>query len=300
MFSGKEGVVIFAGIVVLVLGASVLSFFASQKHSDTIPPVACTMEAKLCPDGSSVGRTGPDCAFALCPVAGSGEASSSEGTIAPGGGSGGGGPVVCAMDALACPDGSYVSRIPPSCIFAACPSTQPRPSGSCKSDADCATGYECTDISPVVREGYENLQCWKIGSPRPICLSGETRIATPIGDVPVKNIHKDDLVWSVNAEGKKVAVPVRLFTHTEAPTGHQVVHLTLADGRELFVSPRHKVADNRMAGSLLAGDSLEHSVIILAKLVPYDEPYTYDILPDSETGMYWGNDILLQSTLKTN
>ena len=28
---------------------------------------ACTMEAKLCPDGSSVGRTGPNCEFARCP-----------------------------------------------------------------------------------------------------------------------------------------------------------------------------------------------------------------------------------------
>jgi hypothetical protein len=27
----------------------------------------CTMEAKLCPDGSSVGRTGPNCEFASCP-----------------------------------------------------------------------------------------------------------------------------------------------------------------------------------------------------------------------------------------
>ena len=31
-------------------------------------PVACTMEAKLCPDGSSVGRSGPKCEFAPCPV----------------------------------------------------------------------------------------------------------------------------------------------------------------------------------------------------------------------------------------
>ena len=31
------------------------------------PPVACTQEAKLCPDGSYVGRTGPTCAFAACP-----------------------------------------------------------------------------------------------------------------------------------------------------------------------------------------------------------------------------------------
>ncbi len=31
--------------------------------------VACTMEAKLCDDGSSVGRTGPNCEFAECPIA---------------------------------------------------------------------------------------------------------------------------------------------------------------------------------------------------------------------------------------
>jgi len=32
-------------------------------------PVFCTMEAQLCPDGSSVGRTGPNCEFAPCPPA---------------------------------------------------------------------------------------------------------------------------------------------------------------------------------------------------------------------------------------
>lgn len=31
-------------------------------------PVACTQEAKICPDGSSVGRTGPNCEFAPCPA----------------------------------------------------------------------------------------------------------------------------------------------------------------------------------------------------------------------------------------
>jgi hypothetical protein len=30
--------------------------------------VACTMEAKQCPDGSYVGRTGPTCEFTACPV----------------------------------------------------------------------------------------------------------------------------------------------------------------------------------------------------------------------------------------
>lgn len=33
-----------------------------------IDPVACTMEAKLCPDGSAVGRSGPKCEFVPCPT----------------------------------------------------------------------------------------------------------------------------------------------------------------------------------------------------------------------------------------
>jgi hypothetical protein len=52
--------------------------FALAACSDPAPPAtpttqepppmkACSMEAKLCPDGSSVGREGPNCEFAACP-----------------------------------------------------------------------------------------------------------------------------------------------------------------------------------------------------------------------------------------
>lgn len=34
---------------------------------NTNEQVYCTADAKLCPDGSYVGRVAPDCAFALCP-----------------------------------------------------------------------------------------------------------------------------------------------------------------------------------------------------------------------------------------
>jgi hypothetical protein len=45
---------------------STIHFFAQKT-----PPhqTACTLEAKVCPDGSSVGRTGPNCSFAPCPTA---------------------------------------------------------------------------------------------------------------------------------------------------------------------------------------------------------------------------------------
>ncbi len=35
--------------------------------TQTVSPVSCTMEAKICPDGTAVGRIGPNCEFALCP-----------------------------------------------------------------------------------------------------------------------------------------------------------------------------------------------------------------------------------------
>jgi hypothetical protein len=41
--------------------------FTWSKFHTEAQPMACTEEAKLCPDGSAVGRTGPQCEFAACP-----------------------------------------------------------------------------------------------------------------------------------------------------------------------------------------------------------------------------------------
>lgn len=55
---------IIAPLVIVVLIAIGLVFFGARTPAG---PVACTMEAKLCPDGSAVGRAGPLCEFAPCP-----------------------------------------------------------------------------------------------------------------------------------------------------------------------------------------------------------------------------------------
>lgn len=41
----------------------------SPPRTRKTPPkrVACTKDAKICPDGTTVGRQGPDCEFAACP-----------------------------------------------------------------------------------------------------------------------------------------------------------------------------------------------------------------------------------------
>jgi hypothetical protein len=70
---------------------------------------ACTEEARLCPDGSYVGRMGPNCEFAPCPT--------SQLTPMPPTEE----PIACTMDARQCPDGTFVGRIGPDCEFAPCP-----------------------------------------------------------------------------------------------------------------------------------------------------------------------------------
>jgi len=58
-------------IILVILGILALgggSYYAIKKfQKSSVQP--CTLEAKQCPDGSYVGRTGPNCEFAACPEA---------------------------------------------------------------------------------------------------------------------------------------------------------------------------------------------------------------------------------------
>ena len=115
--------------------------------------VACTDDAKKCPDGSYVGRTGPNCEFATC-----------GGTNNP--------PTTCPALAKLCPDGSYASPSGPNCEFV-CPATSCSGLESeaatkirnvvqahlaCETDTDCevvAIAADCTDqcSAPMAKSG---------------------------------------------------------------------------------------------------------------------------------------------------
>lgn len=57
------------GIVLIVLLGVAGFFYRNVMETVGSPePVACTMDAKICPDGSSVGRVAPLCEFAACPT----------------------------------------------------------------------------------------------------------------------------------------------------------------------------------------------------------------------------------------
>lgn len=64
---------IIAVLIILVLlstsGVAGYTIYKNLMSNQEPRQTACTMEAMICPDGSSVGRTGPNCEFSPCPTA---------------------------------------------------------------------------------------------------------------------------------------------------------------------------------------------------------------------------------------
>jgi hypothetical protein len=88
------------------------------------------------------------------------------------------------------------------------------------------------------------------------------------------------------------------LVHRQSVTGsHRVVELQLAHGPTLRISPRHPTADGRHFADLTPGDLVDGVRVIGARLVDYDQPFTYDILPDSDSGTYFAGGTLIGSTL---
>jgi hypothetical protein len=52
--------------IIFIFVISIAAYLAYQE-SLTKKPVSCTADAKVCPDGSAVGRIPPNCDFTSCP-----------------------------------------------------------------------------------------------------------------------------------------------------------------------------------------------------------------------------------------
>jgi hypothetical protein len=167
---------------------------------------------------------------------------------------------------------------------------------------ECCTGAQicCTvTIGPTVTRCYEpvNGTC-PLGCLDCNCAAPATPIATPAGDRPIAALKVGDLVYSID-HGSLVVVPIKQV-HRQPVTGsHRVVELRLAHGAPLRISPNHPTADGRRFGDLVAGDFVDGVRVIGAGLVDYDQPFTYDILPDSDSGTYFAGGTLIGSTLSS-
>lgn len=65
----QKGFIKFMMIMIIILTGIIWVFLMLNKQIVNRPrALICTQEAKQCPDGSYVGRTGPKCEFAACPT----------------------------------------------------------------------------------------------------------------------------------------------------------------------------------------------------------------------------------------
>lgn len=284
----QKGFVSVGLIVAILIVLGIIGYGLSQKAHVPTPepgpgPVACTQEAKLCPDGSYVGRVGPNCEFAACPPVPTPKPQPGESTVYLREGQREGSLQVLKI---------YPDRVE-GLNFWEYPVARDEGYPITLRVGETASNG-CTVTLTLIRiiPGFGNGDFYaefdkKVDENRmcPICLAGGTFIATPNGEVKVENLKVGDLVWTQNEKGERIAVPIIKVGKTSVPPDHKMVRLVSPDGRILLVSPGHSLPDGRLVGD------------VYAERVSYSQAYTYDILPGSATGFYWANSLLLDSTL---
>jgi hypothetical protein len=132
----------------------------------------------------------------------------------------------------------------------------------------------------------------------PICLVKGTIIATPQGQIPVEQLTKGMIVWTMDDAGNRIVKEIVETSSTIVPSSFQVIKIELSDGRTVTASPGHPTAQGRAIANYQVGDELDGALIVAVDYITYDGGRTYDILPAGDTGLYWANSILLGSTLK--
>ncbi len=129
-----------------------------------------------------------------------------------------------------------------------------------------------------------------------VCASPDTPIATPDGERAIADIRVGDLVYSVDHDAIRPVLVTRV--RRQAAQHHHVVRVITSDGRRLEISAPHPTADGRTFGDLRVGARLDGHLLEAVEVIDYAHDFTYDILPDSETGTYFAAGMQIGSTLK--
>jgi len=132
----------------------------------------------------------------------------------------------------------------------------------------------------------------------PICLTEGTLIDTPDGQIPVEQVVKGMSVWSLDDSGKRIAAVIVKTAATPVPLSFRAVRIELSDGRSVTASPGHPTAEGRAIVDYQAGDMLDGTQVMKIDFINYESAMTFDFLPDSTSGLYWANKVILKSTLK--
>jgi hypothetical protein len=199
---------------------------------------------------------------------------------------------VCAGASPYCNNGKCGT---PPCQGATCAA------GTTCCEAECCTaGQLCCDVNA----GASRIACTAAtakgtcptGCAQCKCTAPSTPIATPSGERAISELKVGDLVYSVH-HGQLKAVPILLTNRVSVTGSHHMVEVRLSTGSVLSISPSHPTADGRTFADLATGDRLDDVALDSVRRVPYAEAYTYDILPDSDSGAYFAGGVLIGSTL---
>ncbi len=205
---------------------------------------------------------------------------------------------------VTCPDGQVCVEIDISCGPAQGVTAQCIVDPCAGETLDCSCAASVCDVAIGLNCGVYTQDNFLVGADRDaflsctgggVCASPDTRIATPFGDIPIADLAAGDLVYSQDADGI-VAVP--LLRVVRRPVhDHSVVRLRLDDGSTLEISGPHPTADGRRLADLTPGDVLDGRVVVAHETIPYQHPFTYDILPASSSGSYVAEGVWMGSTL---
>jgi hypothetical protein len=133
MYFVASMVIIFVGAALLLytklLYINYLPQIKGPNLTKSPPQLGCTLEAKICPDGTTVGRTGPNCEFALCPEYDPSQTISNY------------------RECAIAPDSSVIESFPPQCltatgeVFSAVDYCAGLTEDQCLADSECQPKY---------------------------------------------------------------------------------------------------------------------------------------------------------------
>jgi len=130
----------------------------------------------------------------------------------------------------------------------------------------------------------------------PICLPPTARIATPDGDRPVSELGSGARIYTIDEQGRRVIGHVMYVAATPIGGRHQLVRITLDDGRVVAASGGHPDEQGRPIAQLRQGDRIAGGKVSRVDIVPFAGDRTWDVLPSGSTGAYIVDGVVLRSS----
>lgn len=128
-------------------------------------------------------------------------------------------------------------------------------------------------------------------------LPPDAQIATPRGAVAIHELRLGMPVFTRDKTGRKTVGTVRQLACFGVERDHEVVEMSLADGRAVVASVGHPGIDGTGLGRLRPKMAYDGSEIVRVTTRTYGKPTTMDLLPSGPTGVYWAAGVPLRSTL---